>query len=119
MSKVRTAAYIDLLIVAAIWGVATPVVKFTLGGIPPSEFLSYRFLISGIIGLIAIYPFVRRHKRRLIKNSPRIILYSIFATTISLGLLFLGLEKTTVLDTVLISSVSPSYNSTLWRVVFG
>ncbi|PJA42810.1 EamA family transporter, partial [Candidatus Woesebacteria bacterium CG_4_9_14_3_um_filter_39_10] len=43
MNPHRLKAYILLLIVAVIWGIAGPVIKFTLGGFPPLLFLTYRF----------------------------------------------------------------------------
>lgn len=96
-----------LIFVAAIWGAATPIIIFTLRGIDPLPFLVYRFFLSAILGLFLAFPYVKKHKKIIFSNSGKIFIYSVLATTISLGLLFLGMDKTTALDTVLLSVVSP------------
>lgn len=102
----RLVAYILLIIVAAIWGVATPVIKFTLQGIAPLPFLTYRFAISAAFALLVILV-TRPYLGRIRKNFPEVFVYSFITTTLALGVLFLGLEKTTVVDTALITAVSP------------
>lgn len=106
MNPPRLKAYLLLLIVSVIWGVAGPIIKFTLGGISPLLFLTYRFFLSSFVSLIFI-SFTGFHlpkdKNLLIK----LIIFSILTSTISLGLLFLGIEKTTVLDLSLINLITP------------
>jgi drug/metabolite transporter (DMT)-like permease len=106
MTPARIKAYTILLITSIIWGVASPIIKFTLNGIDPLPFLSYRFFLAGVAGLIVIGI---NHKElvKILKNFPQVFIFSTFATTISLGLLFVGMNQTTVLDAVLISAVSP------------
>lgn len=116
MKKNRLSAYIDLLLVSMIWGFATPVIKFTMRGIEPAAFLTYRFFISSIVAFIILIPTFKHHWKRLKNNASKIFLYSIFATTIALGLLFLGLEKTTVLDAVLITAVAPLVTAVFGRI---
>jgi drug/metabolite transporter (DMT)-like permease len=106
MTSYRVRAYFYLIIVSVLWGAATPVIKFTLGGITPFSFLVYRFLISAVLGAILLI-FTKAHIPKPRKNLPLIFLYGFVTTTLALGLLFLGLNKTTVLDTVLITAVSP------------
>jgi drug/metabolite transporter (DMT)-like permease len=106
MTSYRLRAYLYLVVVAIIWGAASPVIKFTLQGISPLSFLAYRFSISAIIGIFAL-SFSKSSFKNIINNFGLVFLYSILATTVSLGLLFLGLNKTTVLDTVLITAISP------------
>ncbi len=107
MNPVRLRAYIYLLVVAVIWGIAGPVIKLTLNmGIPPDIFLLYRFFISAIAAIII---FVSSGVR--LPKSPvlifQIIIYSILNSTISLGLLFWGTAKTSRLDMSLISIFGP------------
>lgn len=100
-------AYIYLIFVAMIWGFAAPIIKYTLQEFTPGVFLVYRFFLSSIIALIYLTA-TRTHKRKIVKgNFPKILLFSLLATTISLGALFLGLERTTVLDTNILTSVMP------------
>jgi drug/metabolite transporter (DMT)-like permease len=92
--------------VAAIWGAAGPVIKFTLGGIGPIQFLAYRFAISAIVSIFYFTIFgINLSKVR--KNLKWIIAYGLFAFSFALGALFTGLEKTTVLDLALIATINP------------
>jgi len=104
MSKQRLRAYVLLIIVAVIWGIAGPVIKFTLNGISTLPFLTYRFLIAGTFALG--YFLVTKYK-----FPPKTFLLALFngflAFSVSLGLLFFGLEKTTVLDMTLITILAP------------
>lgn len=106
MNPVRKRAYIELLIVSLIWGMASPVIKYTLGGFSPAVFLTYRFFISSIIAVFFFIFF----GLKLPKN-PKILGILIFngflLSTVSLGLLFLGTEKTTSIDSNLISAMAP------------
>lgn len=100
----RLKAYLLLLAATAIWGVAGVVIKFTLDGIDPLPFLTYRFGISAFLAVG--YFLLLKHK--LPKSSwPIIILYSLFSTTFALGALFLGVDRTTVLNLSLLGLSLP------------
>lgn len=105
MNPARKKAYLLLLIATAIWGVAGAIIKFTLGGIPPLLFLVYRFAISSALALL-IFP----KSLRLPKN-PKVLVWllvnALFTSTIGLGLLFFGLNNSTVLDMLLITLMAP------------
>lgn len=106
MTSHRIRAYIYLLIVALIWGIAGPVIKFTLSGIDPLPFLSYRFLISALIALVYFsikgFRFPNFKKTFLLT-----LLYGILAFPVALLILFLGLNKTGVLEMSLITLLGP------------
>ena len=51
MQTARVKAYLMLLAVAVIWGIASPVIKYTLHGFHADIFLTYRFAISTIIAI--------------------------------------------------------------------
>lgn len=104
MTAHRTKAYIYLLLVAGIWGAAGSVIKFTLKGLDPVSFLAYRFLIASIFSVV--YFLVTKYKFPKGTFLPS-VLYGFLAFPVALGLLFLGLSKTTVLDTTLIGLISP------------
>lgn len=106
MTSYRSRAYIYLLLVSVLWGAATPIIKFTLGGITPLSFLVYRFSISALLGII-ILSLTKAKIPKARENLPLIVVYGFITTTVALGLLFLGLNKTTVLETVLITAVAP------------
>jgi drug/metabolite transporter (DMT)-like permease len=106
MTAQRIHAYMLLLFVSFIWGAAVVIIKYTLGGIAPLPFLSYRLLISAIIGAIALllfrYPYPKSGKTWF-----AITIYSFLSTTFSLGFLFLGLNTTTVLNITILSLAAP------------
>jgi drug/metabolite transporter (DMT)-like permease len=117
MSSRRTKAYLYLLGSTILWGAAVPVIKFTLAGISAIPFLTYRFTIMAVVATIILlitgvqFPKTTRTKIYL-------FLYGLTSTTIALGILFLSLEKTTVLDLVLIGSISPIVISIIGTMLF-
>lgn len=106
MNPHRLHAYILLSIVAVIWGIAGPVIKLTLKGLPPDIFLLYRFLISSILSIIIFIftGFKLPQKPRLILD---VCIYTFLNSTVVLGLLFWGTDKTSLLDMSLISLFGP------------
>jgi drug/metabolite transporter (DMT)-like permease len=109
MSKRRLKAYTFLILTVIIWGIAGPVIKFTLEGIDPLPFLTYRLFISTIISLVFFMVKIKKGKKfnQLKANFPASIVYGLLAVPLALGLLFLGLDNTTVLDMTLISVIGP------------
>ncbi len=102
----RLTAYLLLLVVSIIWGVAGPVIKFTLGSFPPIIFLTYRFALASALGA-ALWA-VRPPKFKVNGSTiPHIFLHSVFTVPLSLGLLFLGFDKTTSLTGTVISATGP------------
>lgn len=95
-----------LLGAIAIWGSASPIIKFSLQGIDPLPFLAYRFTISGILGLIIILVLKPKLPKKL-REWALLGFYGLLATTIALGFLFLGLDRTTVLELGIIGAISP------------
>lgn len=106
MEPHRLRAYIILLFVYALWGISTPVIKFTLGGIDPLLFLFYRFLIS-TIAAVPIFIFTGFHFPKENRTRLNLILYGFLASPIALGLLFFGMQTTTALDSTLITLAAP------------
>jgi len=107
VNSYRLRAYFYLLVTAIIWGAAAPVIKFTLGGIPALPFLTYRFGLSALLAII-IFAFFKKPKTpRSGKTFFYLLLYGFITSTVALGLLFLGIEKTTVLDSTFITLVGP------------
>ena len=108
MNPRRIRIYIMLVVVAAIWGIAGPVIKYTLDWFTPSIFLTYRFLISAIIALVFIIL-----KGIKIPKDPKLILYIIIycllTSTLGLGILFLGYTQTSAIDAGLIGATAPIF----------
>lgn len=109
MNPHRLRSYLMLISVAAIWGAAGPIIKFTLQGIDPIPFLAYRFSISALFSIVFFLVKVSRGKkfRRLKANYRLALLYGLLAVPIALGILFFALDKTTVLDLTLIGVIGP------------
>lgn len=105
MNSARARAYLQMLVVVVIWGIAPSVIKFALNELPPFLFLFYRFLIT----VIFFTPFYLMSGNKGLKpgNIISVILASFFASTATLGLLFYGTNLTTSLDSSLISATSP------------
>lgn len=103
----RYRAYILLLIATAIWGIAGPVIKYTLGFMPPAIFLLYRFTIAGSFALIALILYHRNHWPKYPIQKFWVFLYCFLNSTVALGLLFLGYEKTSAISGSVINTVYP------------
>ena len=110
MNPHRLRAYLLLLIVSVIWGVAGPVIKFTLGGFDPLVFLTYRFAISAVVSLatILVIGFRLPKDKKIIKLA---LFYGFLTSTVALGLLFFGFDETTAIDATLISATGPLFIS--------
>lgn len=106
MNTPRLRAYLMLLLVAVIWGIAGPVIKLTQIGFETNIFLFYRFFISALIALIII--FINKYKfPKDLKTIGLILLYCVFNSTLTLGLLFIGIENTSLLEMSLLSLFGP------------
>lgn len=107
----RTKAYFSIIIATIIWGIAGPIIKFTLEGIQPIPFLTYRFGLSAFVGIITFllhgYSIPKDPKTLII-----LLVHAFFTSTIALGLLFFGLENTTVLEMTIITLAVPVLTST-------
>jgi len=95
-----------LLVVAVIWGIATPVIKFTLDGFSAAVFLAYRFGISTVIAII-IFAISGIHLPKERNTLLLVLFYGFLNSVVSLGFLFFGMENTTVLETGLITLANP------------
>lgn len=108
MFKDRTKAYFALLLTAVIWGIAGPVIKVTLGTLPPFTFLFWRFLLVCLVAVPLYIFYIKKHPLRFSDLLP-LSMFGLMSTTINLSLIFLGFEKTTALDGSLISSITPIF----------
>ncbi len=106
MNPYRLRAYFCLFLTVVIWGLAGPVIKFTLGGLSPLLFLTYRFALSSLIAIPLLL--ITKHERpKSFTDILLILLYALLTSTVSLGLLFFGLENTTVLEMAIMDLVGP------------
>lgn len=104
----RIKAYFSLLLTSIIWGIASPVIKYTLSYIEPFAFLFWRFLITGLVFLPILIIYLKKKKIKLTFAKIRqLSALGFLGTTLSLGLLFLGYKYTTAVDGALIYSTAP------------
>jgi len=104
----RIKAYIALLTTAIIWGIASPVIKYTLQFIEPFSFLFWRFLIVSIIFLPLFFFYKAKKSIKLsFKKILKLSSLGFLGTTLCLSLLFIGYKFTTAIDGSLIYSIAP------------
>ncbi len=107
MDKKRLTAYAMLLAATVIWGVAPPVIKFTLADFSPIVFLTYRFFISILI-ILPLFVLVDDNVPKVkTKDWMYVALAGLLSSSVNLGLLFWGIDNTTALAGALIASTSP------------
>lgn len=102
----RVPAISAIIAVTTIWGLAGPVIVWTLQLIPPFTFLFLRFLTAAIV----ILPFAVKAKfwREITQeNFPTLLGLSLLGTTFGLGVLFYGYQFTTASDGSLIALTAP------------
>jgi drug/metabolite transporter (DMT)-like permease len=89
-----------LVLATILWGAANPVIKLTLGYIPPLTFLFLRFLLACVI----LLPYIIYQTLKTKVNKSDLINFFLFGllTQTSLAFIFVGLEYTTVLETTII-----------------
>lgn len=105
MTKIKL-ALLYILLANAIWGIAPTFIKIGVNHLPPLYFLFIRFLLSTIIILPFFIPRINREKIKL-SHIPSPFFIGIICYTVSLSLVFIGISKTTALDSVLIGSIEP------------
>ena len=117
MNPKRIRIYILLVIVAAAWGFASPIIKYVLDFLTPDVFLAYRFAMSALFGVLCFLFSGRIH----FPKDPKIIvwtlLYAFLSSTVQLGVLFLGYNYTSAISASLISATGPIF-ITLGAVYF-
>lgn len=102
----RKKAYLALLITSIIWGLAPPIIKYTLGIISPFTFLFYRFLFASIILIIPLS--IRLLKKKVsFGNLLKYVLLGFLGTPLTLFILFNGIERTTAVDSSVIAVITP------------
>lgn len=111
MNPARLKAYLMLLGVAIIWGIASPVIKYTLDYFDPALFLTYRYFIATVFAILSFI-----YTKHLLPKGFYVIflliVYSFLNSVVGLGMLFFGMENTTVLDMSLITLIGPLIVST-------
>lgn len=99
----RSQALLALTIASILWGITTPVLKWSLDGTPPFFFAFLRFLIAGVVFYIIARPSLRIQRKHIL-----ILIVSLFlGTSVHIMLAFYGIRMTTALNASFISMGSP------------
>lgn len=104
----RTIAYVFLLINAVCWGAALPLVKPALSFITPFEYLFGRFALAALLTtpLLVYYTWKQPGVWRALFT---IFALELIGTTLTLGLVYEGLARTTALEANLIATTAPLF----------
>lgn len=103
-----TKAYLALLVNAAIWGWALPLAKRGFAETGPMTFLFYRYVFAVVFTSPIIILFWKKLKFKF-KDLPEMILIAIFSTLLGHWLLYEGLERTSALESSLLSILIPIF----------
>lgn len=107
-TRTRFTSYFFLLINTAVWGIALIIVKPSLEFTTPFRYLLYRYVIAATCSIpILLYYWPKiKNKFSAIK---KVILVEFFGTGLGLGLLYIGLSKTTAIEASFLSTTSPIF----------
>jgi drug/metabolite transporter (DMT)-like permease len=105
-------ALVALLSSAVIWGVTVPLLKVNLETFPPFSLAFARFLIAT---LVAAY--LSQLSGLKLRDFLNIGLVSLFGITLNIGLLFLGLQRTTIVDASFVFALGPVITSLLAVII--
>lgn len=106
MLSIRKKAYLALLTTSLIWGIAPPLIKYTLGFVSPYTFLFYRFLIVSLVVFIPLVIKLKRVKPKF-QDWMKYLFLGFLATPLTLIILFLGMDKTSAVDASVIGVLGP------------
>ncbi|MBI4130503.1 EamA family transporter [Candidatus Roizmanbacteria bacterium] len=104
----RVKAYLALIAVSAIWGVAGVVIKATLVYIPPFTFLFWRFVMICMVTIPWYIWYIRKHHLKF-KDMLPLTFLGYLGVTVYLAFVFEGFERTTALDGTLLGAITPIF----------
>lgn len=98
------------LLASIFWGTAAPIVKLALQEIHPSTFIFLRMTLSLIILFPILLPRLKKSRIKF-QDLPMVIVCGFLGITINIGAYFLGLSKTTVIDSSVIMATTSIFTS--------
>lgn len=107
LPKTRFKAYTFLLLNAALWGFAAPVIKYSLNYTTPALFLFIRYILATIIFFPIFLLYRARNHNKI--NYKRILFLALLGTPLTLLPLFYGLGATTSIEASILESCSPIF----------
>lgn len=104
----RLKSYFYLGLNTIVWGAAFIVVKPALTDTTPFRYLLYRFVFAAILSLPILFHYWSKIKDKK-KIITKISLLELIGTTLSLGLLYIGLNKTSAIEAGFITTTTPIF----------
>lgn len=102
----RLTAYLLLILATAIWGIAGPVIKYSLDFIGPFNLLFWRLLLTSIITLPILIWYTKKHS--IPKNFIlKLVILGLLCSTLNLSLVFLGIKYTSIIEATILGSIGP------------
>ena len=98
-------AVIALSLASIIWGVSSPVSKFTLTQIPAFSLGFIRFSIASLL----LFPFVTSHLRIYKKDCVLLFLCALFGISLHISLFFFGVRLTSALNAGILATTVPLF----------
>jgi len=95
-----------LIIANFIWGMASPIFKFSLTNIPPFILAFIRFSFAGLIFLPLA---IGKWQKLTLRQWLEVLLVGFFGITINISFFFLGLEKSESINVPVIASSGPIF----------
>ena len=104
----RGLAFLLIILCTLFWGIGGPAIKYSFQFVSPFEFLFWRFLLVSIISFPILIWYLRTNPLS-VSELQKLLTLSFFGTFLNLALVFLGLERTTVVETAIIGSLQPMF----------
>jgi drug/metabolite transporter (DMT)-like permease len=114
----RHKAYLALLANTITWGLAPPIIKYSLDYTTPAAFLTLRLFLVCVILLPFFIKKVKKHPFDL-KDLPILLLSALCGTSLHLGFYFLGISRTSAIQATIIFNTSPLIIVFLGWLLFG
>ena len=106
-SNNRFLTYFLLLISASIWGVSTPIIKYSFQFIEPLPFLFFRYLFASLLFIPIFLVYKAKKKQRI--NHFQTLLVALIGTPFCLIPLYAGINLTSSLEASLLDATSPLF----------
>ena len=104
----RFNSYIFMLINTLVWGAALIIVKPAFDVTTPFRFLLYRFALASIVALPILIYYIRKKKVSW-KTFFTVSAIEMIGTTLNLGILYIGVQRTSAIEASLISTTAPLF----------
>ena len=117
LPSARWKAYIFLLINVLCWGASLVIVKPALEHTTPFRYLFYRFALAVVLSIPFLWHYLPKIKN-LVTQLRTIFLLEIIGTTVSLGILYIGLQRTSALEASMLMTTSPIFAALFGTLFF-